>query len=525
MRNLFLISVMATLSFVVFAGSEKLVSLGTVSRSFPRFETVHSATFFYKQVSAAEALPEVELSVSLLGEDDLNDLAFFKKSYASELFAEVECVALLECMEFVHKRVADFQSAEKATDAFSIKFEFSDPGKQVVVRLDLTKNNHAHEAIVTFFGYAGYIDLALVNFMRAVMLDDTLLSKHWGKGLAVCGLASFAIWATSRSNAGGGGAGTPPAGRRVGGTQIPDIAFCERIIEKIHAQDSELFEEFRPLFEGSMMFAARSKKMQGRMLIIGSRKAFVHAAKNETLIREQVDLSGIREILTIQEEGFSELEEWEPLIGILARGCSGFLRPQVRFIGVGYFSFDATDFDLNTCVKTASDPFDDSFSCDQWKKKEAGELIDALKEKGWGHGHAVVEKDVGSMKLFNDCLYDWFWKGNRAFALVRDCSNNPCWGEAYFVSDFRAVDRKKCLLCEKYGEKSLRLHLERVFCSSKEEFLQNLRRQPGQDVTFFICKTLCDDKVYIINPAGVFKETNESDYLGDMVDAIEAYVD
>lgn len=170
------------------------------SRTFPAQNTVANAAFFYTHVEAEKSLPSANLSILFVAEEASKDASrnfSTSQSHASTLKSNALGVkklikAVQECFTKLHK-------PETATAETTIKIDLANRKKSVVAHLLFEKNKkQSISATLTMYGHAEKVTPPMLNLFKAVLLDDTLAQKHWGKMATLGGAVAAAAGLAAR---------------------------------------------------------------------------------------------------------------------------------------------------------------------------------------------------------------------------------------------------------------------------------------------------------------------------------------
>lgn len=178
MKQRFLLSVFALLTGCL---SSAPVVICTEERVFPAEKTVARLVI---QHEVKRNLPDAHVSISFLTPRDKALLNKFQ-TYGdrADVFAP-RSKAIVQLIEVITQKL------ETRTN-FSLYFDLGLGEKNVVAQFVFLKNGSVCVTLVTT---TSGVPERIVNVLKAILLDETVIQKHWGKGLLVAGIAVIGFW-------------------------------------------------------------------------------------------------------------------------------------------------------------------------------------------------------------------------------------------------------------------------------------------------------------------------------------------
>jgi len=138
----------------------------------------HEVKAYFKQV---EVLPTSTTKVSLVPSRAQRHLATFAqpKSHAAFLKTPYFYKVFDEMMLFIER----FQKTKNLKTTFSVLFDRSQREDAIVTSFDFEKKNNKIVCNLVVNALTQTVDTELVNLVQSLICDDSLVARHWGKGL------------------------------------------------------------------------------------------------------------------------------------------------------------------------------------------------------------------------------------------------------------------------------------------------------------------------------------------------------
>jgi len=238
----------------------------------------HEVKAYFKQV---EVLPTSTTKVSLVPSRAQRHLATFAqpKSHAAFLKTPYFYKVFDEMMLFIER----FQKTKNLKTTFSVLFDRSQREDAIVTSFDFEKKNNKIVCNLVVNALTQTVDTELVNLVQSLICDDSLVARHWGKGLFATAALLAVIFKKEL-----------PLG--IGKKFQSFYEQAEREVARVYPG---IFGEWQPFVAGAK-FAI--KKDNSRFVIILVSKKDVHAfrAMNFAAIKEKID--GATKIVVMTEQ-------------------------------------------------------------------------------------------------------------------------------------------------------------------------------------------------------------------------------
>lgn|GEM_PF-4689410 len=134
-------------------------------------------------------LPSVELSISFLLPRDKEELNKFQKYGDRADVLASRSAAIKQLVGVIAKKL-------ETRINFSLCFDCGLGEKNVVAQFAFLKNGTLKVGLLTT---TQGIPVRFVNLLKAILLDETMIQKHWGKGLVAAGIVVVAFWCAQKS--------------------------------------------------------------------------------------------------------------------------------------------------------------------------------------------------------------------------------------------------------------------------------------------------------------------------------------
>lgn len=186
----------STISCMPIQTSQKVYE---ATRVFPKPGTAGKVTIFYKQIETHEQLQSPSTQFSFVDDTSRKEFSCFSQTQTHS-FIENSKIPAVQILQRLTEQARKNLATPKTKNAeFSATFEFEDVRKAVHAHVKLSKrlsSSQAFNATVTLSGFTPKPPAQILNFFTAIMLDDTLWQKHYGKTLGSIGL-TFACFLLS----------------------------------------------------------------------------------------------------------------------------------------------------------------------------------------------------------------------------------------------------------------------------------------------------------------------------------------
>ena len=213
--------------------ARELAPLAVIKRSFPAAGTVHFVRIMYVRVEPGSSLPAADKSFNGGGLNDQSIVLEFEHSASHAKILQSESPVVAELVGYLGSIIRMFKVSLDSTMQTSVRLEASRPAKSIVSCFNFAKKNGSMTLHVVVHGYAKKAPDGVVNFIQALVCDDSLLSKYYHRvfQFAALGVAwrakASAGSAASRTQESGGPASAQNGRRTASAPAAPVFCFLE----------------------------------------------------------------------------------------------------------------------------------------------------------------------------------------------------------------------------------------------------------------------------------------------------------